>query len=320
MVKTLPKGSDPGEHGSTIRAVELESGISAMTLRDWERRFGFPAPERRPGSDRRLYSRADVARLKLVKRALEHGYRIGDVVTKTNLELEAIGASPVSSRESVRRHTDIESLVLLLAEERTEELENQIRLAAATYEPTSFVVDFAEPFMVAVGKAWEEARLSIRHEHLASEALVTALRELYARVQPSGTHPVILLTTLPGEPYSLPLSFVALYLAALGAKTRLLGCETPVDEIVDAARAMRVDVVGVSVSHATDTRTTLRSLARLRAGLPSAMTTWVGGTGAAALRLDQDVAQTLTDWESVTLAVMRMRRRVSGKRVSADTP
>lgn len=300
------------EPGSTIRAVELECGISAMTLRDWERRFGFPAPERRQGSDRRVYSTADVERLKLLKNAMARGYRIGDVIAKDNLELEAIGRAPEAVRDSVSLHIDFDGLVLLLAHDRFEELERHIRAAAAAREPTSFVVDYAEPLMVAVGRAWEDGRISIRHEHLASDMLTTALRELYGKLQAHGTHPVILLATLPGEVYSLPILFVAVYLAALGAKTRVLGGGTPVEELVAAARAMRVDVVGISVSCGGDKRTTKRALQRLREGLPSTAALWVGGAGARSLGLDDDLAETLMDWQSITVAAMRQRRRVAG--------
>ncbi len=316
MVKPTDKRRDakpaPG-HGSTIRAVELETGISAMTLRDWERRFGFPAPERRPGSDRRLYSGADVARLKLVKQALAQGYRVGDVITKSNDELESIGTtrrlSTLRPAPDLARDGGFDALLTLLARERTEEFEAEIRLAAATYDPRRFVTDFAHPLMVAVGKAWVDAQISVRHEHLASECLMTAMRQLYAVLQPAGTRPVVLLGTLPDEPYSLPLLFVALYLSTLGAKTRLIGGNTPASELVDAAVAMRVDVVGVSVSPQIDRAVVRRDLRQLRETLPASVALWVGGAGAKHLALSREVAETVTSWDEIDMRVTALRGR-----------
>ncbi|RYD60733.1 MAG: MerR family transcriptional regulator, partial [Verrucomicrobiaceae bacterium] len=55
--------------GIGIAAVERDTGISKETLRVWERRYGFPAPER-DASGERLYPSEQVQRLRLVKRLL----------------------------------------------------------------------------------------------------------------------------------------------------------------------------------------------------------------------------------------------------------
>ena len=54
----------------TIANVEKETGLSKDTLRMWERRYGFPAPERDPGGDR-VYPAAQVERLRLIKRLID---------------------------------------------------------------------------------------------------------------------------------------------------------------------------------------------------------------------------------------------------------
>ena len=43
----------------TIAAVATRTGVSVATLRAWERRYGFPVPQRLPGGHRR-YTEADV--------------------------------------------------------------------------------------------------------------------------------------------------------------------------------------------------------------------------------------------------------------------
>jgi methanogenic corrinoid protein MtbC1 len=295
--------------GSTIRAVELETGISAMTLRDWEKRFGFPAPERRPGSDRRLYSAADVERLKLIKQTMGRGYRIGDVVGKTNVELTRIVGAGVLSASAARADYNLEELIRLLAAENIAEFELQVRAASNTQEPRRFVTAFVEPLLNAVGLAWEEARLSVRHEHLASEYLTTELRRVYATLQPTGAKPVVLLGTLPGEVYSLPLLIVAVYLASLGVKTHLLGSETPVVELADAARAMGADVVGLSISRRSGNRRTAKVVEKLRRLLPKDVEIWMGGAGATSSQVVTRIARTLTSWEQIEVAVADRRAK-----------
>src|ERR1700761_3176522 len=54
------------------------SSVPVGTIRMWERRYGILDPERTPGGGR-LYSQADVARLSLLREAVERGHAIGTV-------------------------------------------------------------------------------------------------------------------------------------------------------------------------------------------------------------------------------------------------
>lgn len=65
----------------SIRVTSRLTAIELDTLRMWERRYGFPRPQRASGGSR-VYSESDVESLKLIRRALENGYRPGEVVGK----------------------------------------------------------------------------------------------------------------------------------------------------------------------------------------------------------------------------------------------
>ena len=60
-------------------AVTRRTGIGEHTLRAWERRFGFPKPVRLASGHRR-FSGDQVQHLLLIAKALESGYRAGDIV------------------------------------------------------------------------------------------------------------------------------------------------------------------------------------------------------------------------------------------------
>ena len=47
----------------SIAAVEMETGLSKDVLRVWERRYGFPCPQRGPGGDR-VYTADQLVKLK----------------------------------------------------------------------------------------------------------------------------------------------------------------------------------------------------------------------------------------------------------------
>ena len=66
------------EHGlqMPIGAVEKETRVSKELLRMWERRYGFPLPDRDESGDR-VYSRETVEKLKLIRLLIDRGYRPG---------------------------------------------------------------------------------------------------------------------------------------------------------------------------------------------------------------------------------------------------
>ena len=70
-----------------IGAVSRLTGIAVDTLRIWERRYSAVTPTRTP-QNRRRYSKADVARLLLIKQLVEQGESVGTIVNLPESELK----------------------------------------------------------------------------------------------------------------------------------------------------------------------------------------------------------------------------------------
>ena len=73
----------------SIGGVAALTGVPAETLRTWERRYGFPAPERSEGGHR-LYSSGTVSRLRQAVRAIDMGYRPGAVLQMSEEEVSGL--------------------------------------------------------------------------------------------------------------------------------------------------------------------------------------------------------------------------------------
>src|ERR1700761_4002546 len=104
MVTSAPPSSDspaepprrpPAEPLLSIAAVERETGLGKDTLRAWERRYGFPVPQR-DASGIRGYPRALVDRLALIRRALLAGERPGRLLALPAAKLDAVLADIAS--------------------------------------------------------------------------------------------------------------------------------------------------------------------------------------------------------------------------------
>jgi DNA-binding transcriptional MerR regulator len=272
-------------------------------LRVWERRYGFPRPERH-GGNRRVYTDADVQRLRLVARAVERGYRPGDVIDKSEHELTALlGESAPASGPL----PGVEDILTALRNDQTDRVDSALRLASAALGPQRFVTELAHPLALAVGDAWANGELGIRHEHLLSEYLTTQLRRVLSELQASLGRPLVLLTTLPGESHALVLQMVALYLATCGASARLLGAETPVPELIDAARALHADVVGLSITATPKPDLVRQQLRTLRRGLTPRTALWLGGSGSFTLERLPPKTQRFGTWEELAAVLLDAR-------------
>lgn len=305
--------------GSSIRVVSNRTGIPADTLRMWERRYGFPKPARRDGGSR-LYSEEDVSRLKLIGRALAAGFRPSEAVPLAEADLARLVEASVSdelSREappptaSIARApvADVEAIVDALLADDLPAVRSLLRSSAVALGPGAFVTTLAHPLALRIGDLWAEGRLDVRHEHLASACLRAQLAVLLAALEEGARAPSVLLAALPNEQHVLALDMIALYLATNLAAPRLLGADTPPDQIVAAAVALRVDVVGITISAASNGRAAAQGLREVAAALPSSIELWVGGAGASAVARSVPRARLLLSWDDVARALDAARAR-----------
>lgn len=311
--KTESRGQASQEPSYSIKLVSELTRLPMGTLRAWERRYGFPRPGRRRDSNRRLYSAEQLRKLQLLARLLERGYRPSDVIDKTEPELtQLLGAGERSPGGTASApEPSVPALLELLAADDAKGVEEELRLAAAVWGAKRFVTELAHPLAQAVGEAWAQGKLAIRHEHLMTECLTTQLRALLAAHQEVDGAPHVVLGTLPGESHTLGLQMVAVYLALSAAKPRLLGANTPPDEIASAARALGAAVVGIAVSPVAEPRATRRELRRVAAGLPSTTAVWVGGAGAERLGRLPAPVEAVASWLAIDGALARARRGAS---------
>lgn len=279
-----PATSDPG---LSIAAVERETGLSKDTLRVWEKRYGFPAPTRDSAGDR-LYSAADVQRLKLIRRLLDGGLRPGRVVGLDDAQLQGLlaaqqpAATAGLSRTNDQGHTAssvLEELLHAIGTHDPRALRHGLNHAQLRMGLGAFVTELVAPLTTAVGDAWAQGRFEIYEEHLYTEVLTGVLRHAIATLapQPEPLGPKVLLTTLPQEQHGLGLLMVEALLALEGCTCVSLGTQTPLTDIAQAARAHRVDVVALSFSNVHKPALVKASLRELRAQLAPATALWVGG-------------------------------------------
>lgn len=273
---------------SSISDAERDTGIPKETLRVWERRYGFPTPDRDHNGER-LYPAAQVARLRLVKRLLDQGYRPGKIMHMETAELTEL-AGKVSSAAPVADAEDPELRLCidLIRGHKMVELRQRLSQVLLQLGLRRFVTELVAPLSTLVGDAWSAGKLAVFEEHLFAETLQSVMRNaIFSANQQIGqasAAPRILLTTVPQERHGLGLLMAEALFALEGAHCVSLGVQTPLNDIVQAARVQNADVVALSFSSVMSPRAVIDNVGELQNRLGDGIEVWAGGSCAALAR------------------------------------
>lgn len=294
----------------SIAAVERETGLGKDTLRVWERRYGFPRPERDQHGER-AYPLEQVEKLRLIKRLMGQGWRPGKLLATPDADLASLAGPAETPVAAEDKGALAAGVVELIRSHGTPALGSALRQALHRQGLQQFVLESVSALNRAVGEAWMRGEIQVFEEHLYTEQMQALLRQAIASLPPGTGRPRVLLTTVPEELHVLGILMTEALLTLEGAACVSLGTQTPLADIRQAALAHRVDIVALSFSAAFPQRQVLPLLAKLREMLPPEMEIWAGGAGVERLgapdgvRLITELAQAvqaLADWRSDTPA------------------
>ena len=285
------RAATKGREALSIGALSRATRIPVETIRTWEQRYGSPVPMRKP-SGHRLYSAGAVEHLRRVGRLLAHGHRPGEILALALPELDRLlalsepASAPVpppaepGAMDAARIAGSVERLMRAALDLDRGAMMHELQSSWAGLGPLRFLERVASEFMSAVGRAWGEGRLEVRHEHFASACLSDFLRGVREPFAQQARGPRVVAAMLPGEQHEGGLIMSSVLMAVRGHRVLYLGRDTPVEQIAAAARGGDAEAVAVSVSAAMNRARAARDVAQLRKALPRRVGLWVGGAGA----------------------------------------
>jgi MerR family transcriptional regulator, light-induced transcriptional regulator len=261
-----------------IGELSRRSGVSPELLRAWERRYGLLRPTRSAGG-LRLYSAADLERVRAMQRHLSEGLAAAEAAALANRSAEP--APSAVALDDLRR--ELEDALLVFNEPRGQAVVDSL-LAAATLD--TVLSEVVLPYLQELGEGWERGEVSVAQEHFASSVLRGRLLGL-ARGWDRGLGPRVLLACAPGEQHDLGLTCFGLALRERGWRIGYLGADTPIDSVASAARAFGPEFVVVSAVTAERFRANANELRELA----NATRLCLGGAGAAAAGIGADAME-----------------------------
>jgi DNA-binding transcriptional MerR regulator/methylmalonyl-CoA mutase cobalamin-binding subunit len=292
----------------SIAAIERDTGLSKDLLRVWERRYGFPQPERDAHGER-LYPPDQLHRLRAIKRLLDAGLRPSQVVSLETPALEERLQQLRPAERTYEASVDLDALLQPLLAHDATALHAALQAELLRRGLGPYVIDLLAPMVRKVGELWAEGRVQIHEEHLFTEAVQQQLHRAIASLSvPDTAQPRVLLSTLPGEEHGLGLLMVHTLLSLENCACVSLGVQTPAAELARAAERQRADVLALSCSAYARNAGLQQDILRLRDMLPSGTALWLGGSAPALRRLPSSPGLWVIDsLQGIAPAVARWR-------------
>ncbi|MCX2890693.1 MULTISPECIES: MerR family transcriptional regulator [Pseudomonas] len=243
-----------------IREVSRLTGVNAVTLRAWERRYGLIQPIR-TDSGHRLYSQADIDDIRSILGWLERGVsvsKVGSILARSHaIAGHTSGASDAWLRWQHQIRLAVQCFDLVGLGRLYEEV-----FAACTLDQV-----FAEVFM----PVWHDMAVRRGGYGQASEWLFLDqfLRgRVFARLQLAHgpRSRTVLLSPLPGQCHELELLVTSLILGSDETGVTPLVCGQPLQELALVCERLKPDAL-VLFSHQPLTAELTRQLTRLAAVL-----------------------------------------------------
>ncbi|MBL8057818.1 MAG: MerR family transcriptional regulator [Anaerolineales bacterium] len=241
-----PARPDDGDHAAkyNVKAVSHLVGVSPVTLRAWERRYGLPTPQR--GSQGyRLYSEYDIRTLRWLKAQIEAGMSISraaqhlsDLRSAGNdpaltLRRQAAAEAPVSCANLSARAMEawIEFNDAVAAE--------TLRLAFSLYPIDRVLLDVVRPALVELGERWHRGQLPVAVEHFATQFCLRYLQSMAAAAGVPSRSGLILAACAPGEQHEIGLLMLAVMLRWRGWDVTYLGQNLKLERLDEALAPLR---------------------------------------------------------------------------------
>jgi methanogenic corrinoid protein MtbC1 len=265
--------------GCQIAAVVRLTGLSADTIRAWERRHGLVRPLRDDAGVRR-YRKFEVVRLQRARQATENGHPIRMVAAMSDDELLALlesGSQPVGTAEIAASQSVVEAILSAIREYDAPRARRTIRNASLLVEPRELILNVFVPLLDEVGRLWSDGEVTVWQEHLLSDLVASAMGTL-GKTMDGNRRDAFLFATPPGELHAFGIAFAAMLAASERFSVDNLGPNIPAAEVVHAAARLRTRCVVVGGPR---TRQAAKAAAvflqELERDLPPSVELWIGG-------------------------------------------
>ncbi len=230
------------ERKFTIQEVETQTHVPAATLRQWERRYDFPQPERSENGYR-LYSHKDIQSIEAMKGYIENGMPSSRAAKLVQHHMLAVQPAHSDSLEGF--YQQLTQAFLNLDEAKANEV---LSKAHALHSSHDVLIKVIQKSIVELGERWHAGKLDISTEHFASNYIQARLRTLLSSQPENSKGKTILISCAPLDQHELGALILAAMLKQTAYRVVYLGANTPLQELRAVCERLKPSAVLVSVT------------------------------------------------------------------------
>lgn len=233
----------------TASEVEERTGIAANTLRQWERRYGIPNPNR-AANGYRLYSQNDLECIQFIQAHIENGVTVSRAV-----ELLKSKQTPEETEPQQDEHTKVvQELVDVCLRADQNRAAQIINYASISFTVEDVLLKIIQPTLARMGELWAQGHITVAEEHHATAFLRGRIQILLDLLgQPLGG-PRVIVACAPGEYHEIGALMISVLLRKRGVQVHYIGANTPLEDLMHYAHTHKGDAILLSVGLASDTQ------------------------------------------------------------------
>lgn len=250
---TINEFSDEPKY--TIKTVCVQTGIRAVTLRAWERRYELLSPHRSENRYR-LYSDRDVAILRWVKNRVDNGMSISSTVNELKSlarqgdwpEAIPTGPSIMPSARTVPPEQYSRQLYQALIHHNEASAGDLLRDAQAIFDLNTICMKIITPALFQIGEDWYHGVIRVTTEHFASSFIRGKLLAMLQAYPTRRNAAYIMIGAAPTEQHEIGSLMMAVLLRSNGFRVEYLGPDIPLQDLAEYASFEHPDLIILTAS------------------------------------------------------------------------
>jgi methanogenic corrinoid protein MtbC1 len=249
-------------HFNTAAVVRLTE-VPAATFRAWERRYGYPMPQRLPGGQR-LYSELDVVAIRWLHEQTERGLTISRAIAhlrRVVVELQAPSSPAATGRPTGSFVPELAAALLAGDQVQADRI---LAEAFALYSIETVALEVVQPLLVEIGERWHAGTLTVSEEHLTTQYILRKLFGLLNAYDPARGHGLVLTACAPGEWHEVGALMLSLFLVRRGYRVLYLGPNLPLEQLPNHLEQLSPDAVCLSATMPESAEAVMGAAAALR--------------------------------------------------------
>ncbi len=216
-----------------IRTVAALTGVNAVTLRAWERRYGLFRPAR-TAKGHRLYTHEHVELIRRVLTLIERGVPIGQArqaLAGEGLEPRTRAANDAGPWRGWR-----ERMAAAVARFDEDALDEVCDEALALHPVERVTRLLFMPMLAELGERWQKVAGGVAEEHFFAAYLRNAIGARFHHRHRLDSGPRLLAACAPDEQHEIGLLLFALAAHEAGLRVVVLGANMPLADLASAAQ------------------------------------------------------------------------------------